>query len=104
VSYNKEQCCGEEEHNLVSIAMHEKGMTVQQAMDFVGAQFSKTAALFLELEDHWKNEWSDGLRIYVKGMGNWVTATYEWSFLSLRYGLKEEMLTTRVVQLFPRRK
>jgi len=110
VSFNVEQARGDI-HNMAIVLMHEHNITVQEAMDRVGQWYHQRARDFvnamanLPVMDS-KKEQVD-IRKYVWGLGNWVTANYEWSFESERFWggmeLDEEMKSGHdvVIELMP---
>lgn len=85
-SYNKEQACGDEGHNLITVVMKERGLDVQEAFDWVGRCCDVLIEEFGELYEDlpWFEDESDSanreLREYVDGIGNWVRANDQWSF------------------------
>ncbi|KAM4064115.1 delta(6)-protoilludene synthase [Hirsutella rhossiliensis] len=89
-SYNKEQACGDDKHNIVAIAMDQLHLDVQGAMNWAADYHAATVDLDIET--------------YVDGMGNWVRANVQWSFESERYfGNKSgRVMTTRRMSLLPR--
>ncbi|KAF9465685.1 isoprenoid synthase domain-containing protein [Collybia nuda] len=109
VSFNVEQARGDI-HNLVIVLMDgDKKMTVQTAMDLVGQWYRKRGQDFVEGLKRLPSV-DDGnyevlcLHQYAWGLGNWVTANYEWSFESHRFFGEEngEVMKHRVVKLLPK--
>ncbi|KAF9031643.1 terpenoid synthase [Hymenopellis radicata] len=107
-SYNVEQSRGDQNHNLVSVTMVEKNMTIQEAMDDIGKRYAGLAKSFL---DNYKNlpefpnlNIKNVLDEYALGLGNWVSTNDEWSFITPRYfgAARDEIRRTRVVELLPR--
>ena len=92
---------------MVTVIMKEKGVDVQDAIDFIEERYNNAAKKFLEdmkdipsfseTLDHLVSE-------YVWGMGNWVKGFLEWAFESGRYfGSKGlEIKSSRIVELSPR--
>jgi hypothetical protein len=110
-SYNFEQGGGIEGHSMVTVAMKERGLTLQGAMDFIGEEFRKFGSRFITLMkeipsfDDLDDEAHRALGRYIWGMGNWVTANTYWSFECGRYfgtrGL--EIMQHRLVEISPKR-
>ncbi len=108
-SYNVEQSRGDGEHNIVSVVMREKGLTVQEAMDHVGVLYRKVAQTYIENSKNLPRFTELGLGVdklmeqYVYGMAILVTCNIKWSFASGRYfgdnGLK--VMQHRTVTLLP---
>ncbi|KAJ6563922.1 terpenoid synthase [Mycena capillaripes] len=87
-SYNVEQSRGDDEHNMVTVAMREKNLSVQQAVDHVGEQYQQICGAFCE--DMKKFPVFPGrldnlAREYATAMGFWVYTNIKWSFASERY-------------------
>jgi len=85
-SYNKEQACGDDSHNLVTVVMNELGLEVQDAFDWIGrcndGMIEEFLALYEDLpvfEDESETA-NRELRVYVDGIGNWVRGNDQWSF------------------------
>ncbi|KAG1732151.1 terpenoid synthase [Suillus lakei] len=88
VSYNLEQARGDEDHNIVTIVMHELGTDVNGAMLWVADCHTKLETKFLEAMaaiPKWGEPLDSQVREYCNGLGNWVRATCDWSFESERY-------------------
>jgi len=106
-SYYLERSCGIDDHNMVTVAMKEKGVDVQDAIDYIEERFNNTAKKFLEdMKDvpSFSKALDPLVSEYVWGMGNWVKGFLEWAFESGRYfGSKGlEIKSTRIVELPPR--
>ncbi|KAJ6537437.1 isoprenoid synthase domain-containing protein [Mycena vulgaris] len=88
LSFNVEQA-RDDTHNAVVVVMHERGLSLQGAMDFLGAWYQRTArdfwAAIVELPPCSDMAVRDQLKMYVAGMVDWVTGNYEWSLRSGRY-------------------
>lgn len=105
-----EQSRGDDEHNIVSVAMREKGLSIQGAMDHVGVLYQQIAQSFVKDSKNLPKfpEYGPGvdqlIEQYVYGMGIWVTCNIKWSFASGRYfgdkGL--EIMEHRKVALLPK--
>ncbi|KAJ6555586.1 terpenoid synthase [Mycena vulgaris] len=106
-SYNVEQARGDDEHNLVTIVMHQYHMNAQQAMNWISDLHDDIVKEFL---DAWDSLPTFGgpvdreIRTYVDGLGNWVRANDAWSFESERYFGKQglEVMRSRTVNLLPK--
>ncbi|KAF9465679.1 terpenoid synthase [Collybia nuda] len=111
VSFNVEQARGDI-HNLVIVLMDgDEKLGVQAAMDMVGDWYRQRCRDFIEGLKRLPSV--DGgdyevlcLHQYAWGLGNWVTANYEWSFESHRFfgERNKEVKESRVVELLPRSK
>ncbi|KAJ6455183.1 isoprenoid synthase domain-containing protein [Mycena sanguinolenta] len=88
LSFNVEQARGAT-HNAVLVVMHERGLSAQDAMDFVGKWYFEAVEEFLEAMRDLPQCGSVIIRTRVKmyfaGIANWVTSNYEWSLRSGRY-------------------
>lgn len=91
--------------------MNERGLSVQEAMDFVGDWYQSRSQHFIILLDFVLESHSDkdpgqaDLKKYVLGLATWVTANYEWSFESQRFfgPLHKEVYDSKWVDLLPKR-
>jgi len=86
-SFNVEQARGDI-HNMVIVIMGERGVGVQEAMDIVGQWYRKTSQDFIKAMHDLptaNSEVQADIQKYAWGIGNWVTANYEWSFESERF-------------------
>ena len=75
-SYNKEQCCGDDHHNLISVVMREMSFTIQEAMDYVGERYNEISRQFCEdyeMLPTFPKPVNGLLKEFCWGMGNWVT-------------------------------
>ncbi|KAF4568086.1 terpene cyclase [Pleurotus pulmonarius] len=103
-SWNVEQCRGEDRHNLVAVAMREKGLSVQEAMDYVGTIYAgirdKYVKEFNELPQ-FPEKHDKLVKDYCWHMGNWVTTNIKWSHFGERYFGKKgrEILKHRTVEV-----
>lgn len=88
MSFNAEQARGDI-HNAVIVVMKQFNYSVQEAMDYVCRWYHNRANDFLkamsDLPECPDIKTRDQLKEYVYGLGNWVTANYEWSFGSKRF-------------------
>ncbi|KAF7373063.1 Terpene cyclase [Mycena sanguinolenta] len=88
LSFNVEQA-RKATHNAVVVVMHEHGLSVQDAMDFVGRWYCQTVEEFLEaMRDVPPCDsviTRTRVKMYFAGIANWVTCNYEWSLRSGRY-------------------
>ena len=106
-SYNREQGTGDENHNLITVSMHELGLDRSGAMSWAAAYHSDIKAKFInglsELPS-WGSTLDSQVKEYLDGIANWVQANYCWSYESQRYfGSKgPEIEKTRLVPLLPR--
>ncbi|KAF7372989.1 Terpene cyclase [Mycena sanguinolenta] len=87
-SYNVEQSRGDDEHNLVTVAMREKNFSVQQAVDHVGEQYLHISRAFCEDMKNlpiFPDPVDNLVKEYATGMALWVYTNIKWSFASQRY-------------------
>ncbi|KAJ8487526.1 hypothetical protein ONZ45_g9641 [Pleurotus djamor] len=106
-SYNVEQSKGDT-HNMIPVVMHEEGLDLQSAVDFVGQLCKQSIDRFNEDRANlpsWGPEIDRDVAIYVGGLADWIVGSLHWSFESERYFGKagREIKKTRVVNLLPRR-
>lgn len=102
-SYNIEQSRGDVD-NLIIVAMHDRGYTLQQAIDFTGEMVMSRMQRFLEDRDQlpsFSPEIDEQAEIYMRGIELWVAGSISWNLTTERYFLKdhEEVRRTRVVRL-----
>ena len=91
---------------MISIMMHNHGMTLQEAVDFVGDLCEKSLDRFNEDRARlpsWGPEIDAQVQLYVQGQADWIVATLHWSFDSERYFGKKglEVKKSRIVELEP---
>ncbi|KAJ7290091.1 terpenoid synthase [Mycena rebaudengoi] len=94
-SYNVEQSRGDDEHNMVTVAMREKNLSVQQAVDHIGEQYHHISRAFCEDMKNFPTFPAsiDNLaKEYAVGMSLWVYTNIKWSFASERYFGKDGLL------------
>ncbi|KAJ6542937.1 isoprenoid synthase domain-containing protein, partial [Mycena capillaripes] len=88
LSFNAEQARGDI-HNAVIVVMHERGLSIQDAMDFVGGWYQEAVEEFYtvmrDLPPCGSVTVRNGVKMYVAAIANFVTSNYEWSLLSGRY-------------------
>ena len=89
---------------MIVIMMHHHGMTLQEAVDFVGDLCKKSFDRFNEDRAHlpsWGPEIDAQVQVYVQGLADWIVATLHWSFDSERYFGKKglEVKKSRIVEL-----
>jgi len=87
-SYNKEQAVGDT-HNMVSILMEHHGMTLQQAIDHVGALCEQTINTFAankaRIPSFGDPQLDKDVAGYVQGLQDWIVGSLHWTFKSERY-------------------
>src|SRR5579872_2644762 len=91
---------------MVVIMMHHHGMTLQQAMDFVGDLCKQCLDRFTKDRTRlpsWGPEIDGQVQTYVQGLEDWIIGSLHWSFDSERYFGKKglEIKKTKVVELAP---
>jgi len=88
LSFNAEHARGDI-HNAVIVVMHERGLSFQSAMDFVGAWYRETVEEFCiamrDLPPCASVTIRNRVKMYFAAIANWVTSNYEWSLRSRRY-------------------
>lgn len=97
-------------HNLIIVLIDgNERLTVQETMDKVGEWYKQRGRDFGEVLKQLPSA-DDGnyeilcLHEYARGLGNWVTANYEWSFESHRFFGEQnnEVLKHQIVELLPK--
>ncbi|THH13873.1 hypothetical protein EW146_g6385 [Bondarzewia mesenterica] len=86
-SYNVEQARGDT-HNLVIVAMNERGYSIQEAINFVGDLCKDTIDSFNSVRrslPSWGPEIDRQVEQYVDGLQNWIIGSLHWSFETKRY-------------------
>ncbi|KAJ6457616.1 isoprenoid synthase domain-containing protein [Mycena sanguinolenta] len=87
LSFNVEHARGDT-HNAVFVVMHEHGLSIQDAMDFVGRWYRGKVEDFCtamrDLPPCSSLYTRHHVKMYATGIANWVTANYEWSLRSSR--------------------
>ncbi|KAJ7304569.1 isoprenoid synthase domain-containing protein [Mycena albidolilacea] len=88
LSFNIEQARGDT-HNSVIVVMHERGLSSQDAMDFMGVWYREKVEEFCtamrDLPPCGSVYMRDQVKMYVTAIANWVTGNYEWGLRSDRY-------------------
>ncbi|KAG6879126.1 hypothetical protein C0992_005013 [Termitomyces sp. T32_za158] len=106
-SHNVEQARGDEGHNLITILMHHRHLTLNDAVAWISNYVSKLVQSVLNDLSHvpsFGEEYQADVERYLNGLCNWVRAYDSWQFESGKYfgmhGL--EIQKTRKVVLLPR--
>jgi hypothetical protein len=108
ISYNKEQACGKETHNIVTVVMLHNKTDIQGAMDWTYQYHKEIQGKFMDIYENKIPKFGEPvdteLAQYVDGIGNWVRANVEWSHECERFFGKEgkEIQKTRWVTLLPK--
>jgi len=108
VSYNVEQSRGNDDHNIITIVMHQNKTDIQGAMEWVDDYYKEAVAKFMDLYENNIPKFGEPVDTelvqYVDGMANWVRSTYQFSYESERYFGKKgpEIEHTRWVNLLPK--
>ena len=93
---------------MIPVVMHEQGLPLQGAVDFVGDLCKQCIERFeqdkAELPS-WGPEIDRAVAMYVQGLDDWIIANAEWSFVTERYFGKEgpTVKKTRQIALLPQR-
>lgn len=91
---------------MVVIMMYHHGMTLQEAVDFVGDLCKKSIDRFTQDRaslPSWGHEIDVQVQVYVQGLADWIVGSLRWSFDSERYFKKKglQIKESRVVELTP---
>ena len=105
-SYPMEKSRGLELHNAVELVMHEQGLDIQGAIDWLERYLAGVHAGFLDNVAHmpsWGEDVDRRVNIYVNGIAQWVRGSDDWTFESGRYYGNEglEVKKTRIMSLLP---
>ena len=91
---------------MIAILIHHHGMSLQEAVDFVGNLCKKSIDRFIEDRARlpsWDREIDEQVQTYVQGLADLIVGVLHWTFDSERYfgknGLK--IKKERVVELAP---
>lgn len=78
------QALGDDEHNLITVVMHEHECSLTDALEWISDLHDSIANTFLSVMKtvpSFGDPVIDGqVAIYVDGLGNWVRANEAWSF------------------------
>src|ERR1700761_182068 len=108
LSYNVEQARGDDDHNIITIVMHQNKSDIQGSMNWVHDYRKELESKFTDLYENKIPKFGEPvdteLARYVDGIGNWVRANGQWSFETERYFGKKgpEIEKTRWVTLLPK--
>ena len=91
---------------MLVIMMRHHGMTLQEAVDFVGDLCKKSINRFTEGRaclPSWGPEIDAQVEVYVQGLADWIVGSLHWSFDSERYFGKKgrKIKKDRIVELAP---
>ena len=91
---------------MIVIMMRHHGMTLQEAVDFVGDLCKKSIDRFNEDRARlpsWGPEIDAQVQVYVQGLADWIVGSLHWSFDSERYfGRKGGQIKNgRIIELAP---
>ena len=91
---------------MVSVVMYHHGMSLQEAVDFVGNQCDESLRRFIEDRQRlpsWGPEIDEQVQTYVRSLADWFIGGLHWSFSTERYFGKKgsEIKKSRVVELLP---
>ncbi|PAV15125.1 terpenoid synthase [Pyrrhoderma noxium] len=93
-------------HNMISIAMRTIGLSLQDAVDYVGDLCQESTHRFIAAKKRVPS-FDDGgpidkqVAIYIKGLEDWIVGSLHWSFESSRYFGKDGkgIKNSRVIKL-----
>lgn len=93
---------------MIPVVMHQEGVDLQAAVDFVGNMCKQSIDRFNEDRARlpsWGPEIDRDVAIYVNGLADWIVGSLHWSFETERYFGKtgREVKTTRTVDILPLR-
>ncbi|KAJ6477076.1 isoprenoid synthase domain-containing protein [Mycena sanguinolenta] len=90
-------------HNMIPVVMHEQGMDLQSAVDFVTKMCKQSLDHFNAQLPSWGAKIGRDVDIYVNRLANWIVGSLHWSFMTERYlGRKgASVKTSCVVDLLP---
>jgi len=101
-----EKARGLELHNSVEVVMHEQGLDIHGAIDWLECYAAGVHAGFLDNVANmpsWGEDVDHRINIYINGIAQWVRGNDDWTFESGRYfgnkGL--EIQKTRITSLLP---
>lgn len=84
---------------MIAVVMHEHGLDLQSAVDFVGDLCKKSIDRFnhdrLNNLPSWGSKIDEDVAIYVGGLADWIVGSLHWSFESERYFGKDGRQKTR---------
>ncbi|KAK4445273.1 terpenoid synthase [Podospora aff. communis PSN243] len=106
-SYPVERARGHALHNLVTVVMHQMGLSPQAAIDWIADWVDGIVQDFLQCRadlPSWGPEIDAQVNKYVDGLGAWVRGNDHWSFESQRYfgTAGTEIRRTRQIYMLPR--
>lgn len=93
---------------MIPVVMHQEGVDLQTAVDFVGNMCKQSIDRFNEDRARlpsWGPEIDRDVAIYVDGLANWIVGSLHWSFETERYFGKNgpQVKATRTVEIMPLR-
>ncbi|KIJ32544.1 hypothetical protein M422DRAFT_184320 [Sphaerobolus stellatus SS14] len=106
-SYSKEQAIGDDRHNLLTIAMHQFDIELDDAMKWAVSYHTQVQTKFLDglkRLPSWDPEMDRQIQQYFHGVAHWPRGNYCWNFESSRYfGSKgREIQKHRMIPLYPK--
>ncbi|CCM04069.1 uncharacterized protein FIBRA_06228 [Fibroporia radiculosa] len=107
-SYNKEQAHGDDQHNILTVIMHQYNYDIDKAMAWLADFHAEVETKFLDglkRVPSWGPAIDRQVEEYLLGLANWPRCNDCWNFESGRYfGSKGlEIQKTRTVQLMPKK-
>ncbi|PPR02301.1 hypothetical protein CVT24_011639 [Panaeolus cyanescens] len=107
-SYVREISCGLANHNIITLIMHEYGLGLQEALDWLGTRTEEVIQRFLHNARNvpsWGEEIDSKVQVYIDSLGQWVRGSDDWSCEAKRYhgndGLRIQ--DTRLITICPRK-
>ncbi|KAK4442054.1 terpenoid synthase [Podospora aff. communis PSN243] len=92
LSYNVERLRGHELHNLITAVMHEKSLTLPDAVGWIGNFHDSLVTEYMTCREkvsrmraQWGDEIANQVDRYVEGLGEWAKGNHCWHFESQRY-------------------
>jgi hypothetical protein len=92
---------------MICVLMVQDGLTLQQAVDCIGDMCKQTIDSFIENQKRipsWGESIDRDVKLYVRGMQEWIVGSLHWSFMTKRYFGENggTVKANRIVDLLPR--
>ena len=92
---------------MVNVLMTHDGFSLQQAVDCIGEMCKQCIDTFIENTKRipsWGDSIDRDVKLYVRGMREWIVGSLHWSFMTKRYfgDNGATVKATRIVDLLPR--
>ncbi|KAF9534914.1 isoprenoid synthase domain-containing protein [Crepidotus variabilis] len=102
-SYDMEQSRGLTGNNIVTVLMKEKGISLQEASDYIGKYCANLLEKYLDARTRISLSLGHEATQFINAVGQWMVGNLAWSFETVRYfGPSHlDVKETRVVYLRP---